>query len=107
MKFLAGFDDLFDHLSQLINFDRKDSAKIILVTELGNCILKCPVDRFDPMPEQILKPNDQGEAETAIPRFVYDFENIDCAAFFLKGAHLDIAGAVDREITGTPAIDIV
>src|SRR5947207_139710 len=80
---------------------------MILITEFGYGILKCVVDRFDPVPEQILKPDDEREAKAAIPRFVYDFENIDRAAFFLKGAHLDIAGAVDREIAGAPAIDIV
>src|SRR6266446_5942984 len=80
---------------------------MIFITELGDCSLKCAVDRFDPVPEQILKPDDEREAEATIPRFVYNFENIDRAAFFLKGTHLDIAGAVDREIAGAPAIEIV
>ena len=82
-------------------------SRMILVTELCHRVLKRGVDRLNPVPQQILKPDDEREAEAAIPRFVYDFENIDRAAFFLKGAHLDIADAVDRKIAGAPAIDVV
>ena len=59
------------------------------------------------MPQQILKPDDERKPEAALPRFVYDRENIDRAAFVLERPHFDIAGAVDREVAGAPAIDIV
>ncbi len=107
MKFLAGFDDLFDHFPQLVDLDRKNSAVMVLVTEFRHRVLKRAVDRLDAVTQQVLKPDDEREPEAAIARLVYDFENIDRAAFFLKGAHLDIAGAVDREVAGAPAIDVV
>ena len=59
------------------------------------------------MPQQILKPDDERKTEAALPRFVYDFENVDRRRPFLQRPHLDVAGAVDREITGAPAIDVV
>ena len=34
MKFLAGIDDLFDHLAQLVDLDRENAAVMVLVTEL-------------------------------------------------------------------------
>ena len=34
MKLLAGIDDFFDHLAQLIDLDRENAAILVLVTEL-------------------------------------------------------------------------
>ena len=85
MKFLAGVDDLFDHFAQLIDLDRENAAILILVTEFGYRILKRAVDRFDAVPQQILKPNDERETEAALPRFVYDFEDVDRSRLFPEG----------------------
>ena len=107
MKLLTGIDNFFDHFAQLIDLDRKNTAILILVAELRDRVLKCAVDRFDAVPEQILKPDDQRETQTAIARFIYDFENVDRAAVFLQRLGDDVAGWVDSEITAAPAIDIV
>ena len=59
------------------------------------------------MAQQILKTNDERKTESARPRFVYDFENVDGAAVFLERVGDDVAVRVDREISAAPAIDIV
>jgi hypothetical protein len=61
MKLLTGIDNFFNDFAQLINLDRKNTAILILVTELCYRLLKCPVYRFDTVPEQILKSDDQRE----------------------------------------------
>ena len=61
MKRLSGVDDLLDHFTQLINLDRENAAVIAAVLEFGNRVVKSAVDRFDAMPEQILKADDERE----------------------------------------------
>ena len=90
MKLLAGIDDFFDDFAQLIDLDRKNAAILILVPELRDRLLKRAVDRFDTVPEQILKSDDERETQTAIARFIYDFQNVDRAAVFLKGSRHDV-----------------
>ena len=107
MKLLAGIDNFFNDFAQLINLDRKNTAILILVTELRYRLLKCAVYRFDTVTEQILKSDDQRETQTAIARFIYDFQDVDRAAVFLQRSGHHIPGWVDGEITAAPAIDIV
>ena len=59
MKLLPGIDDLFDDFAQLIDLDRKNAAIIVAITEFGHRGLEGAVDRFDAMPQQILKANDE------------------------------------------------
>src|SRR4026208_1304369 len=47
MKLLTGIDNLFNDFTQLINLNRKNTAILILVTELCYRLLKCAVYRFD------------------------------------------------------------
>src|SRR6202023_1482458 len=94
MKFLSGIDDLFDHLAQLVHFDRENAAIMVLVAELLDRLLESAVDRFDAVPQQILETNDERKTESAIARFVDDVEDIDRAAFFLERADLRVACGV-------------
>ena len=61
MKLLTGIDNFFNDFAQLINLDWKNTAILILVTELCYRLLKCAVYRFDAVSEQILKSDDQRE----------------------------------------------
>src|SRR5262245_35904926 len=44
MKLFACIDDLLDDFAQLIHLDRKNTAIVILITELRYCALKCAID---------------------------------------------------------------
>src|SRR6266508_1292214 len=94
MKLLTGIDNFFNDFAQLINLDRKNTAILILITELGYRLLKCAVYRFDTMPEQILKSDDQRETQTAIARFIYHFQDVDRAAVFLQRSDHHVPGWV-------------
>ena len=107
MKFLAGVDDLFDHLAQLVHLDREDAAVVVAETEFVDRALEGAVDGFNAMPQQILKTNHERKSEAARPRFLHDFENVDRSAALLQRPHFDVARGVDREVAGAPAIDIV
>src|SRR3984893_15026804 len=65
MKLLAGIDNLFNHFAQLNDLDRKNAAILTAIIEFGHGALKCAIDRFDAMTQQILKANDEGKAESA------------------------------------------
>ena len=107
MKWPAGIDNLFDHLAELIDFDRKNAAVFALVTELSNRVLEGAVDCLDAVSEQILKADQERKTEAALARFVYDFEDVDRPAVFLEGLGNDVARAVDCEVTAAPALDVV
>ena len=107
MKLLAGIDNFFDYLTQLIHLDRENAAILAAVIELLNRVSKRAIDRFDPVTKQILEANDQRKTEAAGPRFVYDFEDVDRSTGLLQGHRLHIASIVDGEIAGAPAVDVV
>src|SRR5438477_6867705 len=107
MKLLAGIDNFFDDFAQLIDLDRKNAAIRTFVAELGDRVLKREINRLDPVAEQILKSDDQRKTESAITGFVYDFENDDAAAIFLKWLGNDVAFRVDGKISAAPTIDVV
>src|SRR5262245_54100113 len=73
MKLRTSVDNLFDHLAQLIHLDRKDAAILVAITELLHGRVKGAVDRFDPMAQQILKPQDKRKTEAALACFVDHF----------------------------------
>jgi hypothetical protein len=107
MKLLAGIDNFFDDLAQLIDLYRKNAAIRTTIVEFVHGRLKRAINRFHAMAQQILEANDERETESTGPRLVYDFEDIDRAAEFLKRTGDDVALLVDREIPAAPAIDIV
>ena len=107
MKLLAGIDNFFDDFAQLIDLDRENAAIRTAIVELVHRRLKRAINRFNAMTQQILETNDERKTESAGSCLVYDFENVDGAAEFLKRADDDVALLVDREIPSAPAIDIV
>ncbi|KAG0505223.1 MAG: hypothetical protein Udaeo_14440 [Candidatus Udaeobacter sp.] len=80
---------------------------MILIAELRDRALKCAIDCFDPVTEQILKPNQQRKTEVSGTGFVDDFQQIDGTATFLQRPRFDVAGAVDRKIALAPSLDVV
>ncbi len=107
MKSFAGIDDFFDHLAQLIDLDREHAAVGIAIAELGNRRFKRAVDRFDPVAQQILKPDDERKTQSPRARFVDHFENVDRAAGVLERPGNDVAVLVDGEVVPAPAVDVV
>ena len=107
VKSLAGVNDLFDHFTQLIDFDREDTAVFSSVIEFRNCGLEGSIHRFDAVPEQILKADDEGKGEPARARFVHHFENGNVAPVFLKRLGYHVAVRVDGKVTGSPTFDVV
>jgi hypothetical protein len=74
----------------LVDLDRENAAIFIAITELGHRGLKGAINRFDAMPEQILKPDYQRKCEPTLARFVYDFEKVDATAVLLEWTGLDV-----------------
>src|SRR5205807_9755454 len=107
VKLQAGIDNLFDDFPQLVDLDRENAAIFIAITELRHRGLKGAINRFDAVPEQILKPDYQRKAEPTVASFVYNFENVDATAVFLEWTRLDVPGGVDGKVTATPSLHIV
>src|SRR3954469_18059118 len=91
MKLLPGIDDLFNDLAQLIDLDRENTAVTATVAELSDRTLKRAVNRFDPMPKQILESNHQGKGKAAGPSFANDFQNVDRTTAILQWPNFDVA----------------
>src|SRR5437016_974033 len=77
MKLFAGIDDLLDHLTQLVDLNRKNAAVFIFVIELSYRILKRAVDRLDAVTQQVLKPNHQGKTEVSRACLINYCQQID------------------------------
>src|SRR5213595_1069641 len=107
VKRLAGIDDLLDHFTQLIDFDRENAAVFSAVIEFRDRVFESAVNGFDAVPEQILKADDKGKGEPARSRFVNDFKNGNGATILLERLGYDVAISVDGEVTGSPTLDVV
>src|SRR4029077_2320627 len=107
MKLLAGIDDLFDHLAQLVDFNRENAAIFVAVTELAHGSLKRAVNRFDSVTQQILKPDDKRETEPPIAGLIDNGKDVDGAPVFLQRPRHDVAGAINGKVIATPSIDVV
>src|SRR5207248_748597 len=107
VKRLAGIDDLLDHFTQLIDFDRENAAVFSAVVEFRDRGIKSAIHRFDAVAEQILKADDKGEGEPARACFINNFKNGNGAAVFLERLGHDVAVSVDGKVTGSPTLDVV
>ncbi len=91
MKRLACIDDFLNHFAQLIDLDRENAPIFVAITELRNRRLKDTVNRFDPVPQQILESDYERKTEVARARFIYNLEQVDGTAVFLQRLCLDVA----------------
>src|SRR2546430_10577131 len=69
VKLLACVDDLFDHFAQLIDLDRKNAAIFVPITELRHRRPKNTINRFDAVPQQILKSDYERKPKVSRARF--------------------------------------
>src|SRR6266496_1382637 len=83
VELFAGVDNFLDDLAQLIDFDGENAAILIAIIEFSDRALKCAIDRFDTVPEQILKPNQQWKTEVSGARFIDYCQKIDGTATVL------------------------
>src|SRR5437870_10376492 len=83
VKLLACVDDFFDHFAQLIDLDRKNAAIFVLITELRHRRPKDTINRFDAVPQQILKSDYERKPKVSRARFINNLEEDDRTAVFL------------------------
>src|SRR5439155_23954789 len=107
VKLQAGIDNLFDDFAQLVDLDRENASIFIAITELRHRGLKGAINRFDAVPEQILKPDYQRKTESTVARFVYDLEKVDATAVFLEWTRLDVPCGINCKVTAAPSLHIV
>src|SRR6266478_9079413 len=83
VKLFARIDNFLDDLAQLIDFDGKNAAILIEITEFSDRALKCAIDRFNAVPEQILKSNQQWKTKVSGARLIDYCQKIDGTAAIL------------------------
>src|SRR5439155_9985590 len=83
VKLFARIDNFLDDLAQLIDFDGKNAAILIEITEFSDRALKCAIDRFNAVPEQILKSNQQWKTKVSGARLIDYCQEIDGTAAIL------------------------
>src|SRR5436190_11075156 len=105
MERLPCFHDLFDHFPELVDLDWKYAPVRRLVARLLNRRGKGLVDRFDSMPQQILKAQDHRKTEPILcTRFVNDLQNVDRCFGVLRRSDFDAAALIDCKITEPPTV---
>src|SRR4029079_6495685 len=91
----------------LFDFDGKPPEVGPAILLLGDRFPERVIQPLDPVAEQILKPDKQGELQTAIAGFANHSHHVDTHALLAKRRNGDVAGVIDREISHAPAIDVV
>ena len=91
MKRLTCIDDFLNHFAQLIDLNRKNAPILVAITEFRNRCLEDTVNRFDPVPQQILESDYERKTKVARARFIYNLEQIDGTAVILQRLCLDVA----------------
>ena len=104
---LARIQDFFHDFTELVHLDRKHAAILALKIKFRDGVLKCLVNRFDAMPENILKPDEQRKFQAATLRLLDDIGDVHARARVLQRLGDDVAGVVDVKILRAPAGDVV
>jgi hypothetical protein len=104
---LACVQNLLNHLAELIDLDRKDALISPLKIEFLDRSPECQVDRFDTMPQDILKTYQQRKLEITSFGLLDDIRDIHVRACFLQGLGDDMTGLVYVEVLRTPTLDVI
>ncbi len=103
----AEVEHFLHDLPLLVHLDRVDAAIAPAVLVLGDCGLERVVDIGEAVPEDVAEPDEQREVDAACLKVVGQPLQVNRPARLLGGMDLDVAGAVDREVTLAPAGHLV
>ncbi len=104
---MAGVEDFLHDFAELIDLDGEDAAVGAAEVVFGDGLAEGLVDGFDPVAEDVLEADEEGEAEVTAAGFFDDIVEVDGGAVGLEGACDDLPLFVDIEVLGAPAVDIV
>jgi hypothetical protein len=107
IEWLARIQNFFNHFAQLVDLNRKDTAILALIVELGDRAPKCEIYRFDPVPENILKTNQQWKFQAARLGLLDDIRQIHRSACVLQWFGDHAPPFADIKILRTPAVNVV
>jgi len=77
VKGLAGIENFLNHFAELVDFNGKNAAILALVVEFGDGVAKRQVNRFDPVPQDILESDQERKFQPAGLGFFDDVRKID------------------------------
>jgi hypothetical protein len=104
---LSRVEDFLYDFTQLVDFDGEDTAVGAAEVEFGDGLAESLVNVFDAVSEDILEPDQKGEAEVTAAGFFDDIVEVDGCAAGLEGAGDDLAFLVYVKVLGPPPVDIV
>jgi hypothetical protein len=104
---LAGVEDLFHDLAQLVHLDREHAAIHRLVFLLGDRADEGVVERLDAMPQKILKADQQRSAEAHGLGFAEDVDDRNGDTALLERSHGEVTARSDAEVTTDPTVEHV
>ena len=104
---LAAGHELLDDMALLVALHGEDPLVATGVAVLSNGALKGGVQSLEPVFEDVVEADQQGEPEAATFQALDEIQEIQAAAPLPFGLHADVAAGVDREIGIPPAVDAV
>ena len=93
--------------SLLIHFDGINRVVRTLVTVVANCSGECVVHVRHTRAEQIAEVQERWRSKATLTQPLHDFEQIDFATDFARGAHDDMALLIDIEESLRPTAQVV
>jgi hypothetical protein len=104
----AELHDLLDHVALLVDLDRVDGGVAAVVLELADRVLEPVAERLDARPQHVGEAEQHRQVHALLLQVVRQVVEVQLpVGMRLVGAHDHVAGLVDVEEAGAPALDVV
>ena len=107
IKRLARVENFLHDLAELVHLDREHAAVTAPVTVFRDGIAEGLVQRFDPVAQDVLKPDEQRKLQPARLGFLDHVGQIHRHAGVLQRSRHDVSLVVDVKILRAPAMNVI
>ena len=104
---LARIEDFLNHLAQLIHLDGKHPAVAALVLKLGDGVAEGVVQVGHPVPQDVLKTDEQWELKLSLASLLDDVRNLDGRPLFAQRCDHHVSIGVHVKVPRSPTVDVV
>jgi hypothetical protein len=91
----------------LVAFHREYPLISPLVAVLGDCTFKGAVEPFEPVFEDVVEANQEGEAEVATSQLLNKVVEIEASAPLTLRLNADVTAGIDRKVRVAPSLQAI
>ena len=107
MPAATAFDQLLHHVAHLVALDRKHPLVAAAVAVLGDRPLKSGVQAFETVLEDVVKADQQWQAQAPALQLTHQFDQIECPTPLALGLHHHMPPLAHGEVGLSPAVETI